>query len=422
MGGNVKLIINSEFGIQFFSQFRSREHPGKGWKGRTCCDTIAPMRFPDSPSALLQDLLRIPSVNPDCAPDQGATGELACARFIGELLEICGAEVAFDEVLPGRPNVIGRFPGTGTKKPGLLLAPHVDTVSVLGMSVDPFGGKIRDGKIYGRGASDTKGTMAAMLWALHEMREEIAELSCAVTFVGLMGEEAGQPGSQDFARRYGADFSFALVGEPTSLETVFAHKGCVWLKLSARGRSCHGATPEQGKNAIRGLLPVLESLLPYLEKRLPDYPDEILGHPTVNLAMIRGGSSPNIVPSDCHATLDFRETPALFAAGGGLRLVRDHLEAAGLSDEIAVDVIGDSCPLLTDPATDGVIRLASLGSRLTTAPWFCDAGRLAEGGIPSVACGPGSIAQAHTKDEYLAIRDLEAGAVFYRRFLETYRD
>lgn len=386
-----------------------------------CYHIVAPMSFPDSPTALLQDLLRIPSVNPDCAPNQGATGELECARFIGGLLEACGAEVGFDDVLPGRPNVIGRFPGASPGKTGLLLAPHVDTVSVAGMSVDPFAAEIRDGKVYGRGASDTKGTIAAMLWALHELGKEVAELTCSVTFVGLMGEEAGQPGSQDFARRYGSDFSFAVVGEPTSLETVFAHKGCVWLKLSARGRSCHGSTPGEGKNAIRELLAVLEPLLRHLETRLPDYSDDVLGQPTVNLGMVQGGSSPNIVPSDCYATLDFRETPALFEAGGCRRLVRDYLEGENLVDEITVEVIGDSCPLLTDPSADGVIRLASLGSRLTTAPWFCDAGRLAEAGIPAVACGPGSIAQAHTRDEFLAIRDLEEGAVFYRRFLETYR-
>ena len=379
------------------------------------------MRFPDSPTALLQELVRIPSVNPDCAPGQGATGELACATRVGELLEALGAAVSFDEVLPGRPNVIGRFPGNREGKPGLLLAPHVDTVSVMGMTVDPFAAEIRDGKIYGRGASDTKGTMAAMLWALREMGEEIGALSSAVTFVGLMGEEAGQPGSQDFAERYGANFSFALVGEPTSLDTVYAHKGCVWLKLSTRGRSCHGSTPDEGENAIRRLLPVLEALLPWLEDSLPDYTDTILGIPTVNLGMIKGGSSPNIVPSDCYATLDFRETPALFEAGGALRLVTDFLESKSWQDLITVEVIGDSCPLLTDPSTDGIRRLESIGSRLTTAPWFCDAGRLAGGGIPSVACGPGSIAQAHTKDEYLAIADLEAGADFYRRFLETYR-
>ncbi len=378
------------------------------------------MPFPGSPSALLQELIRIPSVNPDCAPGQGASGEMACAVRVGELLRACGAEVTLEEVLPGRPNVIGRFPG-GKKNRGILLAPHLDTVSVQGMSIDPFGGEIRDGKIFGRGASDTKGTMAAMLWALFQMRENLSRVSSPVTFVGLMGEEADQPGSKHFAARHGADYEFAVVGEPTSLETVHAHKGCVWLEISAAGRACHGSTPERGENAIRKLLPVLEELLASLEAQLPAYRDAVLGSPTVSLGMIQGGSSPNIVAAECRATLDFRETPALHQAGGSRRLVEDFLASRGLTQSISVSVLGDSCPLLTDPGTDGILRLQSIGSTLTTAPWFCDAGRLAEGGIPSVACGPGSIAQAHTKDEFLSIQDLEDGAVFYQRFLETYQ-
>jgi succinyl-diaminopimelate desuccinylase len=378
------------------------------------------MPFPGSPSALLQDLIRIPSVNPDCAPGQGASGEMACAVRVGELLRACGAEVTLEEVLPGRPNVIGRFPG-GRKNRGILLAPHLDTVSVQGMSIDPFGGEIRDGKIYGRGASDTKGTMAAMLWALFQMGEKLSRLSSPVTFVGLMGEEADQPGSKHFAAQHGADYEFAVVGEPTSLETVHAHKGCVWLEISAAGRACHGSTPERGENAIRKLLPVLGELLTWLESQLPAYRDSVLGSPTVSLGMIQGGSSPNIVAADCRATLDFRETPALHEAGGSRRLVEDFLASRGLSPSISLSVLGDSCPLLTDPGTDGILRLQSIGSKITTAPWFCDAGRLSEGGIPSVACGPGSIAQAHTKDEFLSIQDLEDGAVFYQRFLETYQ-
>ncbi len=378
------------------------------------------MRFPETPASLLQDLIRIPSVNPDAADDPDAAGEGACARRVGELLAACGAETTFEEVLPGRPNVIGRFPG-GEGKPGLLFAPHLDTVSVAGMTIAPFGGEISGGRIHGRGASDTKGTMAAMLWALHELRDEIPRLPVAVAFVGLMGEEAGQPGSKHFAKRHGGEFAFAIVGEPTSLETVHAHKGCVWHRLSASGHSCHGSTPERGENAIRKLLPPLEALIAHLEARLPGYADAVMGRPTVSLGMLRGGSSPNIVPATCEAILDIRETPALYDAGGSARLVREFLDAPEWSGTLSVETVGDSKPLLTDPETDGVRRLLSIGSSLASAPWYCDAGRLSEGGIPSVACGPGSIAQAHTKDEYLALSDLEAGCDFYRRFLETYR-
>ena len=375
--------------------------------------------FPESPTALLQELIRIPSVNPDSVPDGEAPGEAACARYVGEILEALGARVVFEEVLPGRPNVIGRFPG-GEGKPGLLFAPHLDTVSVAGMTIDPYGGEVSDCRIHGRGASDTKGTMAAMLWALHSLREELSTMPVAVAFVGLMGEEAGQPGSKHFARRHGGEFSFAIVGEPNSLETVHAHKGCLWHRLSTWGKSCHGSTPERGENAIRKLLPALEAVLAYLEEVLPSFSDPVLGNPTVSLGTLHGGSSPNIVPSSCEAFLDVRETPALFESGGSGRLIREFLERSPWAGTVSLESLGDSQPLLTDPCCDGVQRLLSIGSKLTTAPWYCDAGRLAEGGIPSVACGPGSIAQAHTKDEYLSVADLEAGCDFYRRFLETY--
>lgn len=375
--------------------------------------------FPESPTSLLQELVRIPSVNPDSVPDGVAPGEGDCAAFVGSLLEACGARVVFEEVLPGRPNVIGRFPG-GEGKPGLLFAPHLDTVSVAGMTIDPFGGEVSGGRIHGRGASDTKGTMAAMLWALHMLRDELPGLPVSVAFVGLMGEEAGQPGSKHFARHHGGEFSFAVVGEPTSLDTVHAHKGCLWHRLSTWGKSCHGSTPEKGENAIRKLLPVLQALLDHLETVLPSFSDPVLGVPTVSLGTLHGGTSPNIVPSSCEAFLDVRETPALFESGGSARLIREFLESGPWAGLVSLETFGDSQPLLTDPSIDGVQRLLSIGSRLTTAPWYCDAGRLAEGGIPSVACGPGSIAQAHTKDEYLEIADLEAGCHFYRRFLETY--
>ena len=377
------------------------------------------MTLPNSPASLLQELIRIPSVNPDGAEGQGATGEKACAEWVGAFLEACGAEVIFEEVLPGRPNVTGHFPGRGNK-PGLLFAPHTDTVSVQGMTIDPFGGEIKDGRIYGRGASDTKGTMAGMLWALLQLREEIPNLGAAISFVGLMGEEAGQPGSKHFADHHASEFDFAVVGEPTELQTVYAHKGCVWLELSTSGRSCHGSTPERGENAIRKMLNLLGPLLPSLEGELLKFQDEVLGKPTVSLGSLSGGVSPNIVPASCRAILDFRETPALHQAGGGLQLVKTLLKSGLTNEAVEVRKLGDSVPLHTPPDTDGIRRLQSIGSKLTVAPWFCDAGRLAEKGLSSVAVGPGKIAQAHTKDEFLTIEDLEAGANFYANFMRTY--
>ena len=125
---------------------------------------------------LLQALVRIPSVNPDGHPGTDQVGEKACAEFVGDFLRNCGALVEYQEVLPGRPNVIGRFPVDRPGKPRLIFAPHTDTVSIVGMTIPPFSAELREGKIFGRGASDTKGPMAAMLWTLWEMRESLVSL------------------------------------------------------------------------------------------------------------------------------------------------------------------------------------------------------------------------------------------------------
>lgn len=369
---------------------------------------------------LCRHLVSIPSVNPDGEPGTDQTGERKCAEYVGELLKFLGAEVWFDEVLPDRPNVIGRFPTEGADKPSILLAPHTDTVSVAGMTIDPFAGEVRDGRIYGRGSSDTKGTMAAMLRALAEIGEGIPSLGCRVTFAGLMGEETGQWGSKDFAKRYHG-FDLAIAGEPTDCRVVHTHKGSWWAELRTRGRAAHGARPELGENAILKMARVAGVLDTDFRSRLraPEFRHPVLGDSTLNPGVVRGGSRTNIVPDECTLHLDVRFTPAL-SRYGVERLLQETLRE--FAAEIPVEVItrSMSAPLDT-PADHPLVRkLAAAGAGLTGAPWFCDAAWLAQAGIPSVAAGPGSIDQAHTADEWIAIDDLEKGVAFFRRFLESF--
>jgi acetylornithine deacetylase/succinyl-diaminopimelate desuccinylase-like protein len=375
-----------------------------------------PMCTPNSVAELLQALIRIPSVNPFALDAASApyVGELRCAQFIGEFLESLGAAVTLDEVEPDRPNVIGHFSSNnGRGKPRVLLAPHIDTVSVQGMTIDPFAAEIRDGRIYGRGASDTKGTMAAMLWALHELGPRVADLNVDVTFVGFVGEENGQPGSKHFAK-HRPDYDFAVVGEPTNLDVVYTHKGTTWLQVVARGKSAHGSRPELGENAILKLARALDHLDRTLTPILKTFSDPVLGHSTMNIGQCQGGSQPNIVPDKATARLDFRLTPGL-AKRGLLDLLQEHLP-----DGIEIEGILQCNALATDSAHPLVTTLAAAGSgQKVGAPWFCDAAHLAAVGIPSVAAGPGSIDQAHTEDEWIEIEALEKGVDFYRGFLET---
>ncbi|MGB0293107.1 MAG: M20/M25/M40 family metallo-hydrolase, partial [Luteolibacter sp.] len=133
---------------------------------------------------LLQQLVRIPSVNPDNTPGTDQVGEEKMAVFLSGWLESIGAEVILEEIRPGRPNLIARFaPMDG--RPRMMYAPHLDTVGVEGMTIDPFSGEVRDGKLWGRGSSDTKGPMSAMLWSLHENQDILENLPIAMDFVAF---------------------------------------------------------------------------------------------------------------------------------------------------------------------------------------------------------------------------------------------
>jgi succinyl-diaminopimelate desuccinylase len=358
---------------------------------------------------LLRELVRIPSVNPDGDPATTRTGEKDCADFIAEFLRSCDAEASVEDVLPGRPNVLGRFPSHGKSKPRVLFAPHTDTVSVAGMTIDPFAAELRDGKIWGRGATDTKGSMAAMLFALRECRDILPGLSHEIWFAGLMGEEAGQQGARALSAR--ERFDFAIVGEPTQLQIVHTHKGSVWLTLRARGRAAHASMPQNGENAIEKIMDALEILRRELSADFASQWDETLGAPTFSIGTIHGGSKINIVPDLCEARVDIRTIP-----GQDLAPLLDWLAKRFPGLEIERRTSGY---LRTDPAHPLVGLLESCGSHRAGAAWFCDAAVLSAAGTPAVALGPGSMEQAHTADEWISVAELEAGVAFFKQLLQS---
>lgn len=358
---------------------------------------------------LLQELIRIPSVNPDGDPGTPHVGERGVADYVAAFLRDLGAEVEYREVLPDRPNVVARFPAPG--RPRLLLAPHTDTVSVAGMTIEPFAAERREGRIWGRGASDTKGPMAAMLWALRESRAQLGGLSHEVWFAGIMGEEAGMPGSQALAAQ--ETFDFVVVGEPTELQVVHATKGCAWLTLRTRGAAVHASQPERGENAVYKMADVLRCLRDEIAPALAEQAHATLGAPTVSAGTIRGGSKVNIVPDLCEVMVDFRTVP-----GQDLDAVRARLRA--VCPDLEIEGAG-APPMFTDPGHAVIAALREAGAGLATAAWFCDGAMFAARGVPAVAVGPGSIAQAHTRDEWIAEVDLAAGVEFFKRFFNALR-
>jgi acetylornithine deacetylase/succinyl-diaminopimelate desuccinylase-like protein len=375
------------------------------------------MPMPADVVSLLQHLVRIPSVNPENKPGTDLTGEAEIANFLAGWLEALGAEVTLEEIRPGRPNLIARFAPLD-RRPRILFGPHLDTVGVGGMTVDPFGGDIREGRVWGRGASDTKGPMAAMLWGLRQTRELQKKSPVAVDFVAFMGEESNQWGSKDFAKNHAHEYTFALVGEPTSMDVVHVTKGSLWTTLKTTGKAAHSSQPHKGENAIIKLVKAIDTLDHHLGGKLATFTHPVLGQSTMNVGVIAGGSRPNIVPDEASAVIDIRITPSLASSGGALKLLADAIAGFDLPVEI---VNPHENPPMETPEDHPVIKaLLETGSNLAGAPWFSDAAHLSNGGIPSVCIGPGSIDQAHTIDEFIDISRLEEGAAFFERFIRNF--
>lgn len=368
----------------------------------------------NSPVRLCQDLVRIPSVNPEFSPVVAPGGEAQMAAFLENFLKDLGFTVQKEEVLSGRPNLIARAPShhpqENDRRPRILLGPHLDTVGVEGMTIPPFSGDLSDGMIHGRGTSDTKGPMAAMLWGLLENAHQLADLPVAVDFVGFCGEEASQPGSCHFASHHAKNYDFAIAGEPTSMEVVHCTKGATWATLECVGNAAHASKPHLGDNAILKLVSSLPPFLKRLDHVLKDAVHPVLGTPTVNAGVISGGSQPNLVPDLCQCRLDIRSTPNLVQERSVTEVLSTLLEESPLTLREAHEF-----PPMETPADHP--WLLKLGLPLTGAPWFSDAAHLSAAGLPSVCLGPGSIDQAHTRDEFIKVSDLEAGAQWFTTFI-----
>jgi acetylornithine deacetylase/succinyl-diaminopimelate desuccinylase-like protein len=375
------------------------------------------MANPQNVVELLQDLVAIPSVNPQGDPGTEFTGEQALGEYVENFLRVLGAEVSLRHVQIGRPNVIASFAPEKPAKAHLAFAPHLDTVSVAGMTISPFDPAIRDGKLFGRGSSDTKGPMAAALWAVREWAKNPARQDSNIhwTFLALMGEEAGNDGAQAIAKS-GFTSDLTLVLEPTQLGVVTAHKGALWLDVETGGLACHGSTPEKGRSAIYAMRRVLELLEEKMIPGLAGRAHPKLGAPTMNVGTISGGSKINIVPDRCRIEIDCRVVPGI-----DVEKFRAEIESmfSAVAPEVSVRLQRYSAPLDTDESLPWVRRAGETARGFTTAPWFSDASVIGNDRCPAVCVGPGSIAQAHTKDEFILLSDLEEGTDFFRRWMQS---
>ncbi|RMD57352.1 M20 family peptidase, partial [Candidatus Parcubacteria bacterium] len=253
---------------------------------------------------LLRQLIAINSCPPDAkAPGVGGEGPLA--DYVGRLLAANGFRVEMHEIAPGRPNLTALPRKYLPDQPLLVLEAHLDTVSAENMVVDPFRAEIKDGRMFGRGACDTKGTMAAMLAALVEVTSS-TDLHFNVGFVGTAHEEGGGVGARHLVEA-GFKADAVLVGEPTSLQPVVAHKGLLRFAITTQGRACHSSRPQQGENAIDRMWAVQADLYQRFEPFWQALSSQ--GDNTLSLNTIRGGSFINIVPDRCRIEVDARYEP-----------------------------------------------------------------------------------------------------------------
>jgi acetylornithine deacetylase/succinyl-diaminopimelate desuccinylase-like protein len=367
---------------------------------------------------LLAALIALPSVNPAFLPARHpSAGEKRVADFLGSVAARAGLEVEWPPVLPGRPNVIVRLRPRGQVRQTILLAPHLDTVGAVDSQFVP---RRKGGRMYGRGACDTKGSVAAMLTALSELAESKSHpQETEIIFAGLVDEEQAQAGSRALvAGGFRADL--AIVGEPTRLRVVTAHKGSLWLQLETRGKAAHGATPQLGRNAVHEMARIVDWIETDYAARLRKRKHPLLGAATVSVGTISGGTQPNIVPDRCAITIDRRTLPGETDAGVR-REIDALLRAQRLPARISSTKLAPALPMETNPALP-LVRwfLQSTGqTRPAGVDFFCDAAVLSQGGIPSVVFGPGDIAQAHTADEWIALDSLERGKDLLLRFLKS---
>ena len=378
----------------------------------------------DRVTQLLSQLVSIDSVNLDMP---GATnGEKRHSDFIAGLGREMGLEVSQTEVLPGRPNVLLELKQPDARR-RFLFDIHLDTVPLGGerAGLDPI---VEDGRLYGRGACDTKGSMAAAVLALERLVADPPADGCDVALLGTVDEEYLKRGV-DFALDSGLTADAALVGEPTNLQPVTAHKGVVRWEIVTRGRTAHTSRPDRGVNAIYAMTRVIDVLRDRFEVGGMVGPHPLCGESTLTVSTIRGGVQVNIVPDECRIEIDRRTLPgengaeffkAVQSELSNLVEREPWIEVECLDPflyEDGVDTAPDA-PLVRH--VQAACEKLGLPNALSGVPYGTDGASLAPAGIETVILGPGSIEQAHSPVEWVELEQVEKCAALYEDIVRSF--
>ena len=351
--------------------------------------------FTQSPAiALTQKLLAFDTINPP-------GNERDCAEYLGSLLAEAGLKIEYHEFAPQRTSLIAHLPGNGTRLP-LCFTGHIDVVPLgaTNWKVDSFAGVIDQGKLYGRGASDMKSGVAAMVTtALHLAKQ--SRRKAGLVLVITAGEEIHCQGAYHLASLNGVlgEAGAIVVGEPTSNFPYLGHRGVLWLRCIARGVTAHGSMPEQGSNAIYKASQAINRLA----KHRFEVSHTVLGKATLNIGTMSGGLNINSVPDHAEFTVDIRTVPPQTGASVSSEI------AELLKNEISVEQLHTGNPVASAEHDEWVQQVFETMTKYLGkspeprgAPYFTDAAALtpAMGNPPTIILGPGELSMAHKTDEF----------------------
>ncbi len=375
---------------------------------------------------LLTELVQCPSISPEeGASPEPPFGELRLQERVAARLAALGAALNWSDALPGRKNLVATFTGRDPAR-SLMVEAHADTVGVEGMSVKPFDAVIEGGRLYGRGAADTKGAMAAMLTAVEDVLRD-GPLPLTLHVVLTCNEERGAHGAHALMKT-GFRADAAIVGEPTGLQIVHTHKGAIRWKLQTSGVAAHSSAPELGVNAISLMARVIAELEGALIPALARRSHPLLGRPTMSVGTIRGGMQVNVIPDRCEIEMDRRliagetdeeATGEVVAVLERLARADDRLKWSLRRTQFYPPLEGAVDSPVASALAEGCRRVLGR-AEFAAAPWGTDGGIFSHYGIPSVIFGPGSIRQAHTRDEHIELDQVAQAALIYSEAIRAF--
>jgi len=369
---------------------------------------------------LTRDLIGLRSINPPGT-------EIECAEYIAQAMRDLGLEVQLVEREKGRPNVIGLLKGS-EGSPRLLYNGHIDVVPPgNGWRFEPFSGMVVGGRIYGRGASDMKSGLAAMMLSAKALVAGKTRLKGDLIIAAVVDEETTGPAGTAYLVNQGLMADMAIIGEPTyyldpskGWRIEIAHRGHLWIEVTTEGKAAHGGRPWLGINAIYMMTDVINSIR-RLEDQFGNRKHPLVSSPTINIGTISGGTSVNVVPDRCTMTIDRRMIPAERIEEAKLEIAH-ILEELGRNDKFKASwtAINETPPFEISPNEDVVVSLRktaaqimghepTIGGKDATT----DAHFLVKAGIPTAIFGPGIVETAHTTDEYAEIQKIVEATKIY---------